>query len=450
MHTSWTSVKGFYGLKHPFRFEVAIPFLLNACTLAVLVLVCLVLFGDGDLNIGTERFFFFSYAIALLVLGATFSRVAIVSYPLFLWCIAELIIALTTSALESYGIGTSAFPVNVFTKASDPRFMYHPLLQIVLKPNLHWVEHADTRNRAEQEKTGSPINWQEVEGRDFVFSQNSLGLRGAEPTAEDLKKGLIFVYGGSTTYDVTVSQGETWVEQLQADLNDRYTVLNLGVPGYSTTEHLIQTAFYQDALGKRPQCAIYYIGWNDIHSAHIGGLDNAYADFHLPLRAVRVSDLYFAKYSPFVRLINEVAKRRFDSLPPPPFGYFGRKPVTGSDKYLEKIYVEHVDTIASINKSRGIKTVFIGQILNRNYFKQRPHDANWWAPLVRNEDMWPLQERFNLILERASVSSNIAKYIDAGIENFGINDFTDEGHFTAAGSKKFARLLAEKVQTGCE
>ena len=92
---------------------------------------------------------------------------------------------------------------------------------------------------------------------------------------------LIFVYGGSTTYDTSVSQGHTWVERLNAKLGPPYELFNLGVPGYSTAEHVIQTAFYSDIDGVYPSCAVYYIGWNDIRNANLANLDRAYANFHL-------------------------------------------------------------------------------------------------------------------------------------------------------------------------
>jgi hypothetical protein len=259
---------------------------------------------------------------------------------------------------------------------------------------------------------------------------------------------LIFVYGGSTTYDITVTQGKTWVERLQADLHGKYTILNFGVPGYSTTEHLIQTTFYQGIAGKKPVCAVYYIGWNDIHNAHTD-LDDAYAKFHLPLQAVRAPDLYLAKYSPFVRLVNELAKRRFDSLPPQPRLDAMGSPIAGTDARLERIYVDHVSTLKSINEGRGIRTIFIGQILNREFFKgdRIPGD---WTPLVRYEDMWPIQDRFNHLLKNTVESGSPSRYIDAGIENFRASDFTDEGHFSAAGSEKFASLVSEQVSAYCQ
>src|SRR5205085_6492783 len=107
--------------------------------------------------------------------------------------------------------------------------------------------------------------------------------RGREPTAAELdRRTIVAVFGGSSTYDVALSEGETWADRLEQALGERFLVINHGVPGYSTVEHLIQTSFYQDKFGKRPRCAIYYVGWNDIRNAHIKDLDSAYADFHLP------------------------------------------------------------------------------------------------------------------------------------------------------------------------
>ena len=93
-------------------------------------------------------------------------------------------------------------------------------------------------------------------------------------------------FGGSTTYDIGAGEGDTWSDRLADALEQgdrgRFFVVNHGVPGYTTVEHLIQTAFYQTKFGKSPRCAIYYVGWNDLRNAHIPDLDPAYADFHLP------------------------------------------------------------------------------------------------------------------------------------------------------------------------
>jgi lysophospholipase L1-like esterase len=284
---------------------------------------------------------------------------------------------------------------------------------------------------------------------ELKYSHNSLGLRGLEPSAQDYELDMIFVYGGSTTYDITVSQGYTWVEQLQRALGGKYTVLNFGISAHSTAEHLIQTAFYQEVNGKRPVCAVYYVGWNDIHNAHIENLDSGYNNWHRLLFTddVRPPEVWAAKYSPLVRLVNRMVANRFDTIPRAPV-FSGRTADTIADPHLERIFSNNVRTIASINRSRGIQTVFIGQILNIPYLEKNPEGANRWAPRIKNKNVWPTQQRFNHLLKETAEASGAA-YIDVGIENFDVDDFFDQGHFAAAGSRKFARLIAHDVETYC-
>jgi hypothetical protein len=451
MPMNWTGVGKHYGLQRPFDFRIAIPFLLNILALILLMIVCAFLFADGGLSIGTQRFQFLAYIVVLLMLAAAFSRNDVLSLAAFSWCVLELVLALSASTLARYGIdtGTVVFPQNYFTPPPTRGFVYHPLLQNVPKRNWEVTINYD---RYRGFLSNYPINWAALSGREFTFSHNSLGIRGIEPTADDLEKNLIFIYGGSSTYDVTVTQGETWVEHLQSALNDKYTVLNFGVPSYSTTEHLIQTAFYQEVREQRPVCAIYYVGWNDIHNAHRENLDRAYADWHLLITVNfnRRPEIWLARYSPLLRLAYRKAEQRIDTIPELPMLH-GKKPAIANarDKRLESIFVEHVSAIIAINNSRGIKTVFIGQILNRNVQQFGPEDVSFWFPTIRNRDIWPLQERFNVVL-RDAAALNGAKYIDAGIENFSDSDFSDNGHFTAAGSRKFSGLISTRVEKYCQ
>jgi hypothetical protein len=111
-------------------------------------------------------------------------------------------------------------------------------------------------------------------GKNFI---NSLGMRGPERTASDLNdKTVVALFGGSTTFDFASPDGESWPDRLGQILGDKYAVINHGVFGYTTAEHVIQTAFFQDAYGVRPTCAVYYVGWNDISLTHVNELDGAY------------------------------------------------------------------------------------------------------------------------------------------------------------------------------
>jgi hypothetical protein len=427
---------GFYGLTRPFNFKVAIPFLLNTGILALVLLTAATLFVAKGLYLGTELFYFFVYIACALLVGALLSKIRTLSYALLCWCVIELGLAAANADLRPQNSVTEVDPF-------DYAFIYHPLLQLVPRPNWHYKNHIDFRGREDEAKDGG-VDMASLQGQELDFSHNSLGERGKELTPDDLAKKVILVYGGSTTYDVAVTQGETWVEHLQADLDNKYTLVNLGVVGHSTEEHLIDTAFYQSVIPKKPVCAIYYVGWNDAINAHISNLDSAYADYHLLTMAIRKPDLTIARYSPLFYLANEMAKGRFDTVPEIP-NILGRPTIAGPDPRLEAIVLEHVRTIAAINNGRGTKTIFIGQIINKDW----PKGPNIWAPLVGKGGFPPLIERLNSIVKEQTASIP-AKYIDAGNENFDHHDFVDYAHFAVPGARKFASRIAKEVGDYCE
>lgn len=444
-----TRIAQYYGFTRPFRFNTAIRFLLTASSLLLLLSVAVVLSLSGGLTLGTARFYFLSYVAVLLLAAVGFSAYRVISYAILSWCLVECVLA----------IGTNLSPGNSYAETVDYDFglTYHPLLQAVPKP--HWrrrgnVHNFDVRDRDLYLEMNWPMNWSKVLGRDLEFVHNSLGMRGIEPEPNDLEGNIVVIYGGSTTYDNMVSQGETWPERLQERLRSNYTILNAGVVGYSTVEHLIQTAFYQDIGGRKPVCAVYYIGWNDMHNAHIHNLDRAYADWHLLMqnRLARKPRIWAAKYSPLARLADGKLRDRFDSLPAAP-NFFGMPPISGPDERLESVFLERIRTLVWINRSRGVSAVFVGQILNREMLSggqpgSKRDEATVWSPLVSNGDLWPLQERFNAILKHAAVDDGAA-YIDPGVENFSNEDFVDQGHFSPAGSSKFAALISEAVDIHC-
>ncbi|HEY6349047.1 MAG TPA: hypothetical protein VI636_06520 [Candidatus Angelobacter sp.] len=432
----WLKLRAYYGLIRPYNFRVAIPCLLNVCVLTAVVCVCVFLFFGKSLSIGTARFYFYCYIAVLLLVAAALSKARVLSYMILSWCLIELGLAFS-SAL---------YPRDIVkrTNPDDLAFIYHPLLQLVPRPNYHYTTHLNFRNVEEKAKAGG-IDVAALQGLEIAFDHNSLGLRGKELTPDDLSKDLIFVYGGSTTYDSSVTQGETWTEHLQSDLDNQYTVLNFGVVAHSTEEHVIETAFYQDVVPKRPVCAIYYEGWNDVINVHLDNLDGAYANYHVLTTAVRRPDISLASYSPLLLFLNDMVKNRFDTVPKVP-KIVGRAPVNGSDPRLEAVYIEHLKTLAGINNSRGIKTIFIGQIINKDY----PQGPNVWAPLIKKGGFPPLIERFNSIMKDTAASMPGTKYIDAGNQDFQHSDFVDYAHFTIVGARKFASHIANQVGSFCK
>lgn len=436
MPLRWTEIKKYYGFSKPYNFNVAIPALLN---IPFLLLFLVKLYGsllrdsrthlDGNLgqfgpNSAFEIYYYYGYVLAGFLLFNLAIKNSKIYWPLFLWFSMEL-------CLGVWGVGLS--PLDSKTEFAH-RYNYHPLLQGTPAPNF--------RGR----------------NGDLFIVHNALGMRDTNnPTVNVKRDGLVFVYGGSTTYDIQVSQGDTWVEKLNQILGKSYSLFNLGVPGYSTSEHVIQTAFYSDIDGVYPSCAIYYVGWNDIRSSHISNLDPGYANYSLISQtgnmATRRSMNLFT-ISPFIKLVLKTAGYFLDTVPYPEprldDSAAGKENVP-----LKTIFQRNVATIAAINNSRNVRTIFIGQMLNREKLehnaKANPNSSSGWntyMPFLSPGDTWKTQSEFNNLLKANSTSVNYI-YIDPDVSKFDASDFVDSGHFSTSGAAKFASGISDEVRRAC-
>jgi len=431
MRTSWTDIKRFYGFDKPYDFNVAIPALLNIPFLLLLAAKFLgemardghvQFFGKshgGVLGRIPELYHFYAYVFVGFLLFNWQIRNRRIYWPLFIWFLIELCLGVW---------GTGLLPYSARTQFAH-RYQYHPLLQGTPEPNF------------------------DGESGDLRIVHNALGMRDTRNSIADLKRdGLIFVYGGSSTYDGQVSQGYTWVERLNKYLGASYKAFNFGAPGYTTAEHVLQTAFYGDIAGVYPSCAIYYVGWNDLRNAHVAGLDRGYVNFHLlsqpgNLATRRVMNL--ETVSPLLKLLLRGASALLDTVP-----YPDPKPDSNAagtnNAGLKMVFQRNVATIAAINNSRHIKTIFVGQILNRKEVDSANYQdaVRSWLPFVNNEEAWQLQSEFNELLKSDSAKDGYS-YVDVGVDKFDKSDFADPSHFSAQGAEKFAALISEEVRQAC-
>ena len=412
-------VLAYAGLARPYRFERTLA-ASAAFTLAVVVAAAAIHFHvTGKLPLDSPRYWYFVYMAALVVLA-----LLLVPWPR----LAAVVLSLAT--LEAaFGLGTAylykvgLLDQTVFPREeeADHRFRWHPLLQGVPIPS-----------------DGDDIH------------HNALGQRGRERTPQSLEgKATIALFGGSTTYDVAGGEGETWGDRLEELLGaDRFAVINHGVLGYSTAEHVIQTAFYERTHGVPPRCSIYYVGWNDLRNSHVRNLDPGYADFHLPgqidnleVRRLRQS---YVSFSPLLMLARHFLVLGVDTARPAD-RQSGRAD-SAPDTAMEEIYLGNVRTISAINRQRGIKTLWVGQVMDH---RRLMAGEFWgWVPFLRPQDVSLLILRLNDLLKReAEALGDI--YVDIASQDFTSDDFIDNGHFTPAGSLKFAARLAPAVAAAC-
>ena len=196
MRMSWIKLKTHYGFTRPYNFELVIPIIFRLFLIFLLALLFLVAYLGSHLQVGTAKFYSFIYLFLLLFTAISLSRLKRVSYLLTLWVVIEISLAIVSKVLSNHGYASNVSPEN--KPISEPaRFIYHPLLMGIPTPDFK------SKN---------------LENKGVRIMHNSYGLRGKDLSVKDLDRTLVFVYGGSTTYDIGVNQGKTWPEELEKNL----------------------------------------------------------------------------------------------------------------------------------------------------------------------------------------------------------------------------------------
>lgn len=385
----------------------------SALLLALIVgAAALYFFLQGKLHADTMRAWYFMYLgglIAAALLLFWFRTLAVI---LLLLATAEAGLGIAAGLLYKFGLAPANALLPEDERLEQP-VGWHPLLQVVLKPSVDG-------------------GW-EYSG----VHHNKQGLRGADRTPQSLDgKSVIELFGGSNAYDVYSREDQAWANLLEKNLGaDRYAVINHAVPGYSSAEHVIQTAFYQTPYGEKPRCAAYSMGWGELLNAHIKDLDPGYADYHMrwlvdALHARRLGRQWML-VSPVFSTLGLWLADAVDTARPVPASA-PREPVLGSDPALEAIFTRNVRSISAINRDRGIKTIWISQPMN----------------VAKDPPLWTDIQRLNAIMKREAGTLGDT-WIEIPMDKFTSADFKNMIHFLPAGSKKFADLLAPPLGEAC-
>ncbi len=305
------------------------------------------------------------------------------------------------------------------------RWVYHPLSPVLLTrfephPLLVGIPHPGSYGLVTHDEDHHRHSWNEG--------------KSANPT-------LIATLGGSTTYDIGNADDATWASDLSKLLGKDYAVENLGVPGYSSLENLIQSLFaFRD---RRPACAIYYVGWNDLHTAHVAGLRNDYSDYQLPSQ---IGNLAVGRRPGFFEN-NMLLLRMILSIFATPERHAQGQMSGEADPRLAQIFSENMRLIADIDRHFGVKPIFVPQILNYARFKDA--GSSGWIPLVPDKDVKTVMQALNQDLSTVARETGtlfLDKPLSVAWQN---SDFVDQGHFSAAGAKKFAEAIAGDVAANC-
>lgn len=365
-------------------------------------------------------FWFYGLILALAAsLGAAadhfgFSRTAIAVVTFLLVDLALGGVSRVTSALK---LTTNLLPESKRSMLGATGFQRHPLLQIRMTPGYNSGGYTHTK-----------------------FATRAV----VEPKTGPARRMNVSLIGGSSTYDIDRPQGETWPDRLQEKLTN-FRFWNWGVPSYTTIAHVVQTAWYLPEVDT--QCAIYYIGWNDVRNNNLPNIDPAFAEYHLPDLAKYARELTDNAPMPSLRMLwlldGLVGGERV-----PPY-YATVRPKPGSDARFEGYYRQNVETLISINRARGVKVGFIGQLLNYPLLAAQPAGQRaFGAPGVQDRDIPAAMDHLNGVLAQTAAAHSIP-YLAPAQDWLKADDYTDFGHFAEPGARKFAERVADFIDRTC-
>ncbi len=278
---------------------------------------------------------------------------------------------------------------------------------------------------------------------DIKISTNALGHRKSAPEGMKFTKDAVQILclGGSSTFATGVTDEHSWPFLLQRKLGPDYRVINLGVPGYTTLEAIIQLGSLSEEY--QPEIIINYHGWNDLKNYHLKNEQGFYLDHGFLQRTnlkvnrkASLSDysfmLFFAK-----KVGSKINSKALNSA--------SREP---TDKEVDSLYVKNLKSIKAMGDHLGAKQIFIPQLLNLEWFVQNKEDYNAWTTTISNKDMPLLIKRFNQLMVGAVPTEKNTITVDSILynQNWEEHHFVDEGHFSKAGGELFSDVLINTIR----
>ncbi|QXD16154.1 hypothetical protein GQ464_004165 [Rhodocaloribacter litoris] len=261
----------------------------------------------------------------------------------------------------------------------------------------------------------------------------------------------VAVLGGSAVFGAHLPDEDTWPARLQEALGDRYAVFNFGVPGYSTAEHVIQTALILPEV--RPDVVVFYTGLDDLRNYHRFDATPEYRAHGLE----QYENLEVAAGPPpsfweelksrsgLVRLTGFVGRQlglddeRGETTPAPEGAY--RAP----DPYVDGVYRRNLETLRSLVRERGGYAVFVPQVVNEAAYAGR-EGTHAWTPRIVDDALPGLLRRFHGLAEGLCNEAPCMVLADLPDRGWTPEHFLDEVHFNAEGSRRLAEMVAARIR----
>ena len=275
-----------------------------------------------------------------------------------------------------------------------------------------------------------------------VYRKDQHGFRGRYGQPSDID---ILVVGGSTTNELYVGEGSTWVDVLQAELRrygKNWLVANGGVDGHSTIGHLRSfDLWYSKVPGLRPRYILFYIGINDVQ-----------VETHVDVDTIEPTETWarrmrFAKNNSAVYYLYQTLRGMFRAYQvrvvyrdaPPKIRIYdtaSRPPIINSERLTQ--FDARLRALAERSRKLGATPIFVTQRRGDAYrvdgiWHATHRDAISWQIVLENFNRTTLA----VCKDVRGICIDLAEKIQLQAE-----DFDDEVHTNAGGSRKIGLFLA--------
>lgn len=278
--------------------------------------------------------------------------------------------------------------------------------------------------------------------KDISLASNSLGFRGEDfPPKGDLTR--VVTIGGSTTFGVDVSEWETWPSLLQQELGERFEVLNLGVAGHGTAEHLFTLGAVASRL--KPDVVVFHIGLNDMHCMHAPEINPVFNRCHSDLLFLSTGQCFVSKLPRLATIHAFVSTMQNIGLAPRcPQLADGKKDFTTLDTRVVEDFKARTTALIAAAQGLGARVVVVPQV---GFQKKGVASGayQWWTPYLDQKSLATLMQQFNQELKDVANKMKVP-YVEAVEQTSWTDDlFVDSSHLNGEGNEKLSNLVHAQV-----
>lgn len=287
-------------------------------------------------------------------------------------------------------------------------------------------------------------------------------IKNTRYTGADLNNDSLLIkigtFGGSTTFGTGVTDEDSWPALLQKKLGNQYAVINYGVPGYSTTENIIQMALI--APEEKLDIVIFYEGWNDIRNYHDKSLGADYYNHGMQqytslrlktsTKVVKKSkfdqlkDIFvtFKLAHKVKRLIN--SKDNTQKTSPKNLIKGSEEP----DPFVDHIYKRNLKTLKILSDNIDAYPIFIPQVLNYDLYIKESENIHEWSKNIQNKAIPKLMNQFNRFMDGLCDSYNSDCMVLNEVSDFHWQEkhFLDHGHLSKYGGLIISDIVAKRIK----